>query len=338
MEQEFRAIIYTATNSSELICLSADGQSIWSFDAIDGILKLVLQSATDKFTSIHMKSGTELLIGTFNGEIITKSLQTDDLQDTKKYSEFPILEICNEYFFDSQGRLFSDEKIIFDDGILQPCRILKSSKHLLLVKHASIYIFDSNEFVTKLTHNELLSAAELDQNGNLIICTDRGSLLTLDGLKLKDLNLKAETQESDDENEENAEDSEDSDQEISDKSERIFSLIKHPNTAEILILKVDAINKRAWIEEASISGVTSNTKTLPKTKLTADTADVTCPLCNELQNLLISTNSCLKGHPITICSQTKQLIIKKCYTCRSCNSSFTTNPKTCPYCKGLITK
>lgn len=280
-----------------------------------------------------MKNETELFIGTFNGEIITKSL-IDDSKDIKKYSEYPILGISSDYyFFDSQGRLFHNEKIIFDDGILQPCRILKSSKHhLLLIKHASIYIFDSqnDKFISKITHNEILSAAELDQNDNLIVCTDRGNLLILDDFKIKALDKSS--QESDDEN---SEDFEDSDKEISDKSERIFALIKNPNAAEILILKVDSINKMAWLEEISVNILTSNTKTIPNVKLTAN---VTCPLCNELQSLLINTNSCLKGHPITICSLTKQLIIKKGYKCRSCNCSFTTNPKTCPYCKGLITK
>ena len=352
LEQEFRAIVYTGGDSVQLICLSADGKSIWSFDAIDGILKVVLQSSNCKFTSIQMKNENDLLIGTFKGEIITKSLLNDSIE-ILKYSEYPISSICRDlvHFLDSNGRLFYNEKVIFDDGILQPCRLLKSLNNLFLVKHSSIYIFNliTNEFITKLSLNHVICAVELDQNGNLVICTDRGQLFTLDGLlfKLKEIEGKnlIETQESDSDEEETAEleeDSDDSEVETTlHKSERIFSLIKNPNSSEILILKVDSIHKRAWIEEILISSSSSPKSNNRITFNPFDTFSINCPLCNETeqqQTLSLNVNSCLKGHPITICSQTKHLIITKCYKCRNCNCAFTRNPKTCPYCNGLITK
>lgn len=348
LEQEFRAIIYTAGNSVQLIGLSADGQSIWSFDAIDGILKLLHQNANCKFTSIQMKNDTELLIGTFKGEIITKSLLNDSTE-TRKYSEYPISSICTDliHFLDSNGRLFSNEKIIFDDGIIQPCRILISSNNLFLVKHCSIYIFDpkTDEFITKLTLSQLICAAELDHIGNLVVCTDRGQLFTLDGsFKLKEIDGKnlIETQESESDGEEAEaeEDSDDSDAENLDKSEIVFSLIKNPNKSEILILKVGSIHKRAWIEEILVSCPEPSNNQITLTSPPFDTFNVICPLCNgkdQQQTLSLAVTSCLKGHPITICSQTGNLIITKCYKCRNCTCAFLKNPLKCPFCNGLIT-
>jgi hypothetical protein len=250
-----------------------------------------------------------------------------------------------KHFFDSQGRLFSNEKIILDDGILQPCQILKSSKYLFLLKHSSIYIFDSknnDEFITRLRHDHLITgAAEMDFNDNLLVCTDRGIILTLEGLELKFNKIKMK-QESDDENDEDFEFGDSSDQEISPNSESIsiFNLIRNPNYPEILIFKLDSFHKKAWIDQIPISSSHLKIKKslsppLPNFNITAH---IVCPLCNESQNLLLNSNSCLNGHPITICSLTKQLITTKCYKCRGCNCAFITNPKSCPYCRGLITK
>ena len=341
--QEFRAIIYTASNSSQLICLSADGHSIWSFDALDGILNLVIgSSSSDKFTSIQMKNDVELLIGTFGGEIITKSLLNDSIINSKKYSEYPILSIHNEnLFYDSQGKLFSNGKVILDDGILQPCRVLKSNEQLFFIKHSAIYIFDgrNDNFIMKLAVDEPVRVAELDQNDNLVICTDRSRLFTLDSLKLKEIDGKEEDEQADEQAAAAATDSSDSENEILDKSttEQVFSLIKNPNAFELLLLKVDSVHKRVWFETVKItSSMNHNNITINP----SETLQVACPLCddNQQQTLPINTNSCSKGHPITICSQTNQLITIHCYKCRRCNCAFTTKPPTCPFCNSLITK
>lgn len=345
LEQEFRAITYTSPNSVQMICLASDGHSIWLFDALEGNLKLLFERSTDKFTTIQMKNETELLIGTFNGEIVTKSLQNDSLE-SQKYSEFPIISICNDlnHFFDSQGRLFSNGKVISDDGILQPCRLLKSLDNLFFVKHCSIYIFDNNDKHLKTTQTTgLICAAELNQEGNLIISTATSQIFLLDGdFNLKELS-KNNSEAQEDSEDENGDSQDESDLETEDltKSEQVYSLIQSPNSSDMLVLKVDSINKRSWIETISASAsATSQTPNNHTSDTPHQTAKIICPLCcdKKQQTLPLNTSKCTKGHPITICAQTGNLITTKCFRCRDCSCAFSTNPETCPFCKGLITK
>lgn len=347
LPHDLRAILYTAPNQTTLIGLSSDGRFIWLLDTLEQNIELIVESTEqhDKFTCIRMKDPETILIGTFKGTLITKSLKTEKSDyDTRKISSNPITLIIDENFqVDSSGRLFYKNQIILNDEILQPCALLRSEKFIYFLKHRNIYIINKNngnkEFninTVKLEQNGYICAAELDFNGALYFCTDSGEVyyLEIETFKPKLLNSSNSSDSAD------VSDGSDEDEESSTKTEKILSLIQNPNNqSELLLLKIDPVNKRSWFDFFKIDVIEKprSDPIVPELELIL----IKCPLCadNEIQSLKLNASFCFHGHPITICSQTKKLIESlNCFRCRACKAVYSEQPSFCQFCSNLITK
>lgn len=344
LEMEFRAIIYTTNNRTTLIGLAANGHSLWLVDALDGTAVALLQNSSTKFTSIAMKNETTVLVGSFEGGICELSIVTGVMSNRRNVSDSPIVLLHNESTFaDSNGHLFVNDKLVLDDGILQPCALLESNEIIYYIKHSSVHIYNLNtgslESVT--LSSSVFCAAELYSDNQLILCTDSNQLYILDSndLKLKEYNTNDSIEsESDsdreDEEDENVDDSR-------DNSDRIFSLILSPKSNnDLLLLKVNTTTKLARLEtiQTSRAAVTSDTNCV-----VTDKVNILCPLCQDIQSqsVLLNSKVCNSGHPIAICAQSKLLINDhlETYRCRSCHLAYSSNPQSCLQCpSSLITK
>lgn len=370
-EEEFRAITFTSKNQTKLIGITADGKSIFLIDTLEGSIKLLLDTiatATNKFTSISMKNDTNILVGTFSGEVIEISIENNNIkiiEKKKTKSLLPILFIFDAgTFVDSQGRLFVNDKLILDDEILQPVALLESNSIFYFVKHSSIHIYDTkNEKLTSFNSpNLIFCAAEFDQNNQLVLCTICNQLYIFDSnqMKLKEFDCDdSDDLEEDLERESEPEDLNSESHDFDGKNCRILGLIKSPDqVSDLIVLKVDEAKKEAKLEiikskcipgtqlSTTNTAITTNnardsTTTATTTADTAaDSASIVCPLCQTTQNIPLKSKTCTNGHPITICYNSKTLINThfQTYRCRSCHLAYSENPQSCVRCGSLITK
>lgn len=354
LQTEFRAIIYTAANRTSLVGLAADGKSIWLIETVDGSAELLLTKEDDKFTCIRMKQDTEnILIGTLKGSLLTFSLKEHEQKLLFTHDQPISLLLDENCFADAKGRVVFKNQIILNDGILQPCALFQDSNTIYFVKHRTVYIFsiEQKSLVSCASIEQgsedsfYFCAAEMDSNGSLFVVTDTGNVLLLHNqeisYELKQLNLEkgdlADFEGIEDET--NVED--DNEGESIPQTEKILSLIRNPACkSELLLLKSDPANKRAWFETIH-SSKTSDTvepgTNLPEFEL----VQVSCPLCinTEPQNLRLNASKCINNHPITICSLTKiRLDSWQCFRCRKCNAAFSLRPSFCNFCLNLIKK
>ena len=320
-----------------------DGKSVWLIDTFQGTGEKILscEKREHKFTTIRMKDDETILIGTFNGSIILKTTENTH----QIVSDSSISHILDEACFaDVNGRLYFDNQIVIDDGVLQPCALLQSKYHIYFVKHRTIYVLVGRKLPVKsvtLETSGYFCAAELDYSGILYACTDTGELLSFD--PVEPFRLKSHKSDAEIESDTSDADDSSSEEESTVKSERILSLIQNPNdSSELLLLKSNPANKNAWFEYISIPH--SETDHSPVHIPDFETIPVACPLCdhhpNQQQQLKLNASSCSTGHPITVCCLTKNLIESpsSCFRCRNCNASYSIYPPFCQFCNNLITK
>lgn len=347
---EFRAIAFLAPNSVELVALAADGKSLWLFDGLTGALKPLWRDETLKVTAIRVLDSGLILFGTFDGRLLKLSSKGSEAIVLSRIDD-PILFIADEdSFVDSAGRLVWKSKVVLDDGVLQPSGLFHSKKgcsSLLLIKHRTIYAFDTAKRSLKTARLEcegVFCAAALLNDGILFVSTDSGAHFTFDPAdgSLKQISSE-ESEDDDSENDQVESDLESAVESAANsvKSERIFSVIQNQNDA--LVLKVDSIHKHAWLETVKLNNtdgpVSSSSKAIPAV---LGTVQVICPLCSDSrpQSRPLNASQCSNGHPLTICSMTQEITSEiGVFRCRDCNSAYSTNPSAaCNFCSGLLTK
>ena len=339
---EFRAIHYLAPNSVELLALEANGQTVWLFNTLTGEMKHFWSDSTLEITAICLAKDY-LLMGTFDGRILKYS---DSQAQLINQIDCPILLIVDQgTFADSSGRLYHKSKLILDDGVLQPCGLFlsKSTNSLILVKHRTIYLFNTvNESMNTLNLDSegVFSAATLLNDKILLVATDSGLLYTVDPTEFRLQPLESEL--SDDSDESESEENSDTETDLklvanSVKSERIYSIFAQNNTP--IVLKVDSIHKRAWLEH--IKFPLNHVARKQASPLNFEMIPVICPLCTDsfAQSLPLNASKCSKGHPLTICAIKKELINSvHVFRCRDCKVAYSTNPhSSCKFCSGLLT-
>ena len=338
-----------APNSVELLALAADGKSLSILNALTGELSPFWRDESIEITSIAIFKDGVVLFGTFDGRIFRMSKAASSVTQINSTAvDCPVLFIESaECFVDSAGRLHWHSKIVLDDGVLQPCGLFhsKSTSSLLLVKHGTIYSFntaDSSLKTVKLDAGSVFCAATLLNDETLFASTDSGDHFTFDLTEGSLKRISTELPESDDS------DSEESDSEIfieskisSVKSERIFAVL--PNQNDALVLKVDSTLKRAWIETIKLP----NNRAIVddkqgKVPIEFEKVQIICPLCadSRSQSLPLNSSKCSEGHPLTICSIEKGPCRDvSVFRCRECNAAYSSIPSgACGFCNSLLTK
>ena len=347
---DFRAIHYLAPNRVELLALEANGEAIWLFESLTGALKPFWADSTANVTAITVLDDCQILLGTFDGRLI----KLNEAGESQLIAQIdcPLLLIANEdAFVDSSGRLYWKSRVVLDDGVLQPCGLFlsKSAFSLFLIKHRTIYTFNIlSESVSsvKLDSDGVFCAATLLNHRILLLATDSNHFYTFDHAEgyLKRINaLESDSSDSESSNSDDSESETISESKtISLKSERIFSIITNQTQNDPIVLKVDSIHKRAWLESVKLTCEFVKTiNQIPPITITFEKVPVICPLCpnSRPQTLPLNSSKCSKGHPLTICAIKKEIVSDlNVFRCRNCNAAYSCNPFTaCIFCSSLLT-
>lgn len=328
--------------------ISVNGDVVVLIDPLEGGAKVVHESSC-KITAMTWSSSDSLLLGTIDGKLHHLMLNhAAEKPAAKSISEFPIRFVSKNAILDSHGRLFYEERIVFDDGILQPCALIELSAVIFFVKWKNVYQFDKQTgSVSTWTLEEVnavfVHATYLQKS--LICVTDANELFFLGNDGLKRVSKASEgtitpihvSDVEDDDGDVDSEADENGADEAVPERTRIFGICSYGGRVAVLL--GSPVHKSAWIEitELSSSPVNRQKQTFSETFV-----DITCPLCpssHARQRLTTIDFACNQGHPISICSEALTRIDSPYfYRCRQCNRCYKRLFDSCPVCGYCLKK
>ena len=324
--------------------VTADGKKLILIDTIDGGQTILFQSSS-KITALTWTS--HLLIGTIDGELIKLEVSKNfsrKVDERERISEVAIIFASENCVVDSRGCLFLQGKCVLDDGILQPSALIETEAFVFLLKWKNVYRLDKGKGSLKTwsleESNSVFKHATFTDS--LICLTDSSELFVLAGDELKRFSQTPDGTVSpfplSDVEDENGSDDEAEEDNFALEREFLFGICS--NHQRIATILGTPNGKAAWIELKNAEG-DDNAQDCDKKESLQIIVDISCPLCptaDNRQNLSTTASSCIKGHPISICSESLTRIDSpNFYRCRRCSRCYKSRHDACKVC-GFVLK
>jgi hypothetical protein len=327
-----------------LAAISADGKSFYIFDALEGKLETIFESMK-QISALTWASANSLLLGTREGELIHFNPETKNTISRRNISENAILFISENSVLDALGRFFYQERLVLDDGTLQPRALIEEGNFIFFVKWKNVYRFEKES--GSLTYRTLEEVNSIFVHATLLeslVCiTDAKEklILSTEGLKrvsqVSDGTASPRPAVSDDEDVLDSEANENGADEVAAlERDKVFGVCSR--RGRIAAIFGTPNSKSAWIE---IDQFSVNMQENPLPIFEEIFANVSCPLCPDsgIQKLNATTEICSQGHPISICSESLSRIDSlHFYRCRRCRRSYKTRHDSCKICGFFLTR